>query len=309
MKEKKGKQLIGLLVCLVIGGAALFYGDRRGIFTDIGSALGNIRFSEEVFLRLVVMVFLVLAVEKALILILGLFKQKSHRSATVITITQSLLRYAAAIVILCWGLSIIGVNVSTILASVGIVALIVGFGAESLIADVITGFFMLFENQYNVGDIVEVNGFRGTVREIGIRTTQIVDTGKNIRTTSITDPGGNVKIINNSNMKDILNRSDHASRSLSDIQVPYETDLPAFEEKLPDMMKAIYEAHKDVMRSEPVYLGVQELGASGVTLRFVVEVDESDIYKVQRILNRDLLVSFREAGVEVPFPQLDLHQK
>ena len=297
MKEKKGKQLIGLLVCLVIGGAALFYGDWRGIFTDIGSALGNIRFSEEIFLRLVVMVFLVLAVEKALILILGLFKQKSHRSATVITITQSLLRYAAAIVILCWGLSIIGVNVSTILASVGIVALIVGFGAESLIADVITGFFMLFENQYNVGDIVEVGGFRGTVSDIGIRTT------------SITDPGGNVKIINNSNMKDILNRSDHASRSLSDIQVPYETDLPAFEEKLPDMMKAIYEAHKDVMRSEPVYLGVQELGASGVTLRFVVEVDESDIYKVQRILNRDLLVSFREAGVEVPFPQLDLHQK
>ena len=297
MKEKKGKQLIGLLVCLVIGGAALFYGDRRGIFTDFSSALGNIRFSEEIFLRLVVMVFLVLAVEKALILILGLFKQKSHRSATVITITQSLLRYAAAIVILCWGLSIIGVNVSTILASVGIVALIVGFCAESLIADVITGFFMLFENQYNVGDIVEVGGFRGTVSDIGIRTT------------SITDPGGNVKIINNSNMKDILNRSDHASRSLSDIQVPYETDLPAFEEKLPHMMKAIYEAHKDVMRSEPVYLGVQELGASGVTLRFVVEVDESDIYKVQRILNRDLLVSFREAGVEVPFPQLDLHQK
>ena len=297
MKEKKGKQLIGLLVCLVIGGAALFYGDRRGIFTDFSSALGNIRFSEEIFLRLVVMVFLVLAVEKALILILGLFKQKSHRSATVITITQSLLRYAAAIVILCWGLSIIGVNVSTILASVGIVALIVGFGAESLIADVITGFFMLFENQYNVGDIVEVGGFRGTVSDIGIRTT------------SITDPGGNVKIINNSNMKDILNRSDHASRSLSDIQVPYETELPAFEEKLPDMMKAIYEAHKDVMRSEPVYLGVQELGASGVTLRFVVEVDESDIYKVQRILNRDLLVTFREAGVEVPFPQLDLHQK
>lgn len=297
MKEKKGKQLIGLLVCLVIGGAALFYGERCGIFTDFGSVLGNIRFSEEVFLRLVVMVFLVLAVEKALILILGLFKQKSHRSATVITITQSLLRYAAAIVILCWGLSIIGVNVSTILASVGIVALIVGFGAESLIADVITGFFMLFENQYNVGDIVEVGGFRGTVSDIGIRTT------------SITDPGGNVKIINNSNMKDILNRSDHASRSLSDIQVPYETDLPAFEEKLPDMLKGIYEAHKDVMRSEPVYLGVQELGASGVTLRFVVEVDESDIYKVQRILNRDLLVSFREAGVEVPFPQLDLHQK
>ena len=63
------------------------------------------------------------------------------------------------------------------------------------------------------------------------------------------------------------------------------------------------------MAACPVYLGVQELGESGVTLRFVVEVEESDIYSVQRILNRDLFVSFREAGVEVPYPQLDLHQK
>ena len=297
MKEKKGKQLIGLLVCLAIGGAALGLGFGRGIFTGADSVFGNIRINTKSLLTLVVMVFLVLAAEKALVLLLGLFKRKSHRSATVITITQSLLRYAAAIIILCWGLSIIGVNIETILASVGIVALIVGFGAESLIEDVITGFFMLFENQYNVGDIVEIGGFRGTVTDIGIRTT------------SITDPGGNIKIINNSNMKDILNRSDHASRSLSDIQIPYETDLPAFEEKLPEILDRIYEEHKDVMRDKPVYLGVQELGESGVTLRFVVEVDESDIYKVQRILNRDLWVAFRQAGVEIPYKQIDLHQK
>ena len=297
MKQKKGKQLIGMLACLIIGGAALGLGISRGILNNAGGILGSIQISKKSLLTVVVMVFLVLAVEKALVLLFGLFKSSSHRSATVITITQSLLRYATAILILCWGLSIIGVNVSTILASVGVVALIVGFGAESLIEDVITGFFMLFENQYNVGDIVEVGGFRGTVSDIGIRTT------------SITDPGGNVKIINNSNMKDILNRSDNASRSLSDIQIPYETDLPAFEEKLPDILDRIYEAHKDVMHDKPVYLGVQELGESGVTLRFFVEVDESDIYKVQRVLNRELLVSFREAGVEVPYRQLDLHQK
>ena len=297
MRDKKGKQLIGLLICLVIGGAVLGLGISRGVFTDIGSAFGNIRITRRSLLVLVVMVFLVLAAEKLLVLLLGLFKRPSHRSATVITITQSLLRYAAAIIILCWGLSILGVNMTTILASVGVVALIIGFGAESLIEDVITGFFMLFENQYNVGDIVEVGGFRGTVTDIGIRTT------------CITDLGGNVKIINNSNMKDILNRSDHASRSLSDIQIPYETDLPAFEEKLPGILEAIYNDHQDTMHSAPVYLGVQELGASGITLRFVVEVDESDIYSVQRVLNRDLLVRFREAGVEVPFTQIDLHQK
>ena len=297
MKEKKGKQLIGLLLCLVIGGAALGIGISRGTFAEAGSALGNIKFDTSVLLTLVVMICFVLAVEKLLVLLLGLFKHSSHRAGTVITITQSLLRYAAAIVILCWGLSILGVNVATILASVGVIALIVGFGAESLIEDVITGFFMLFENQYNVGDIVEVGGFRGTVTDIGIRTT------------SITDLGGNVKIINNSNMKDILNRSDHTSRSLTDIQIPYETDIPAFEEQLPGILDSIYEAHGDVMNSAPVYLGVQELGASGITLRFVVEVEESNIYSVQRILNRDLLVKFREAGVEVPFTQIDLHQK
>ena len=297
MKEKKGKQLIGLLICLVIGGGALGLGFGQGIFDKAGSVFGNIEISAKSLLTLVVMVCLVLAAEKVLVLLLGLFKGKSHRTDTVITITQSLLRYAAAIVILCWGLSIIGVNVETILASVGIVALIVGFGAESLIEDVITGFFMLFENQYNVGDIVEIGGFRGTVSDIGIRTT------------SITDMGGNVKIINNSNMKDILNRSDNASRSLADVQIPYETDLPAFEEKLPEILDSIYEDHKDVMRDKPVYLGVQELGESGVTLRFVVEVEESNIYKVQRLLNRDLWVRFREAGVEVPYKQIDLHQK
>ena len=102
---------------------------------------------------------------------------------------------------------------------------------------------------------------------------------------------------------------DQTSRSLADIQIPYETDLPAFEEKLPEILQGIYVSHQDVMHTAPLYLGVQELGASGITLRFVVEVDESNIFSVQRILNRDLLVCFREAGVEVPYQQIDLHQK
>ena len=148
-----------------------------------------------------------------------------------------------------------------------------------------------------MGDIVEVNGFRGTVKEIGIRTTSIIDAGKNI------------KIINNSDMKNILNRSDNASLAVSNIDIPYETDLPAFEKKLPGLMTRIFEAHKDVFLSEPTYLGVQELAPSGVTLRFIAEVPEDKIYSGARLLNRELLVGFRALEVEVPFPQLDLHQR
>ena len=247
-------------------------------------------------LRVVAMAALVLACAWLLEMIFGALKPASHRGKTVMTLLASLTRYVAAIVILCWGLSIFGVNVNTIVASVGIVALIVGFGAESLIADVVTGFFMLFENQYNVGDIVEVNGFRGTVKEIGIRTTAIEDAGKNI------------KIVNNSDMKNILNRSNKASVAVSTIDIPYPSDLEKLEAQIPALMEEIYAKHTDTMLSAPRYLGVQSLGASGITLKFIVEIDESNIFSVPRILNHDLLLGFRKLGVECPFPQLDVHK-
>ena len=160
----------------------------------------------------------------------------------------------------------------------------------------VTGFFLLIDAQYNVGDIVEVGGFRGTVKEIGVRTTSIVD------------PGGNIKIINNSEMRSILNRSDKLSRSVSDIAIPYGTDLEALEKKIPALMEEIYAARSDVMKAAPIYLGVQELAESSVVLRFIAEVDEKDVFSGARILNHDLLLGFRRLGVECPFPQVDVHQ-
>ncbi len=237
----------------------------------------------------------VIAVESLLGLLLTLPKPKNHRILSILSILASLLKYIAFLVILCWGLAMLGVNVSTIVASVGIIALVVGFSAESLIADVVTGAFMLFENQYNVGDIVEVAGFRGTVTSIGIRTT------------CITDPGGNVKIVNNSEMKNILNRSDKLSRSISEIAIPYATDLEKLESEIPALMDKIYQTRTDVFKAPPVYLGVQELADSSVVLKFVVEVDEKDVYSGARLLNRDLLLGFRSLGVECPFPQVDVH--
>ena len=248
-------------------------------------------------LQVLAMAALVLLCARVLGFLLGRIKPKESKAKTLISLFSSLLHYVAALVILCWGLSILGVNVNAIVASVGVVALIVGFGAESLVADVVTGIFLIFENQYNVGDIVEVNGFRGVVKDIGIRTTSIMDTGENI------------KIINNSEMKNILNRSDNVSRAVSDIAIPYETDLEALEEKLPQLMEDILERRKDVMLSAPRYLGVQQLAESSVVLRFVVEVAEKDIYSGARTLNRDLWLGFRKLGVECPFPQVDVHSK
>ena len=292
---KNVKTLIGLIVCIVLLVLVGVVGKVTGIGEDFLNL--NLHFDWKSVLTAVSAVLALIIAERLISFVLGLLKPKNHRVRTGITVACSLLKYVVAIASVCVVLTAFGADVRTVVAGIGVLALIIGFGAESLIADMITGMFAIMDNQFNVGDIIEVNGFRGTVSNIGIRTT------------SLTDAGGNVLIVNNSNMKNILNRSDNASRALSEIDIPYETDLEAFEKLIPDMMNKIYEAHTDKMKTAPIYLGVSELGASGVRLKFCVEVEEANIYSVQRILNRELLVSFRKAHVEVPFPQLDVHQR
>ena len=155
--------------------------------------------------------------------------------------------------------------------------------------------FILFENEYNIGDIIEVDGFRGTVKSISIRTL------------SLEDGGGNIKIINNSDLKNIINRSNQGSRAVSDIDVSYDTDLEQLEETLNVILAEIKEKHPEVFIGDVMYAGVENLGASGITLRFVAEVNEKDIFSGRRLLNKELKVAFDKHKISVPFPQVDVH--
>lgn len=293
----KGKKYpLGILLQAAALAALLFLCKHAGIWQE-ADFKARLNLSAAALLKVLTMAAGILLLARLLRALLKALRPKSHRGMTMITLASSLIQYTAALVALCWGLSILGVNVSAIVASVGVLALIVGFGAESLIADVITGVFMLFENQCNVGDIVEVGGFRGTVQKVGIRTTCIVD------------GGGNVKIINNSEMKNILNRSDKASYAVCDIGIPYETDLEALEGQLSKLLEAIPAKYPDLIPEAPCYLGVQSLDSSSVVLRFTAAVSEEDIYAAQRKLNRELLLGLRRLGVECPFPQLDVHSR
>ena len=293
MTPEKKSRIIRMCVCAGVLAILIPVAFLTGLIRWNG--FGNVKMNLSIFVRLLIMIAGVLCLEAVLVFVLNLIKPKKHRVRTVLSVVASVLKYVAAIVIVCWGLSIIGVNVSTIVASVGIVALVVGFSAESLIADMVTGAFMVFENQYNVGDIVEVGGFRGTVSSIGLRTT------------CITDPGGNVKIVNNSAMKNILNRSDKPSRAACEIAVPYGTDFRKLESEIPGLLQRIYDEHTDVLKDVPKYLGVNQLADSGVVLKFIGEVDESNIFSGARLLNHDLLLGFKDLGVECPFPQVDVH--
>ena len=291
--QKKRNPVIRLIILAAVGGLILFVGIYTGKIKEIPLAKPDL----EAILNGLLLLVAVLIAEGVATLILNRDKPRTNRGKTLVALTKNLMRYAVILIAICIILTMLTVDIVTILAGLGIVALIIGFGAESLIADVVTGMFILIDNQYNIGDIIEVNGFRGTVTDISVRTTML------------TDVGGNVKIINNADMKYVLNRSDNNSKAVADFPIPYDTDYDALEEKLPEMLQRIYEENRNIMQAAPEYLGIDQFGDSAVNLRFVVEVAENNIYAGTRALNRALFREMRKLGIEVPFPQMDVHQK
>jgi small conductance mechanosensitive channel len=253
---------------------------------------GRITFAHIV--TLVVSLCIVWLIYTILRLLLNVLADRSERSKTVTSMLAGMLKYIAVIAAVVWGLSILGVNTTAVLAGVGILGLILGFGAQSLIEDIITGIFIIFEGQYDIGDIIILDDFRGIVRSIGVRTTVIEDAG------------GNLKIVNNSDIRNLQNRSRILSLAVCDVDVSYDTDLDKLEKMLNEELPRLH--HKDLYVTAPYYKGVETLGASGVTVRIVADVKEVNIFPAQRRLNQDVRMLLHKKGVEIPFPQVVVHQ-
>ena len=262
------------------------------LFGDVGKLADMVSFRWVTVFQLIIMIALLLVVREIANWALEKYNPTGSRAKTMKNLAVSALKYLLTLVGFFWGLSIIGVNVSTLFASVGILALIIGFGAESLIADVITGLFIIFENQYNVGDYIELDGYRGKVVNIAIRTT------------NIEDAGGNVKIFNNSDLRNVINLSSETSYSICDIPVPYEADLEKAEAILEKLCKEIAQEEPEVFRTVPVYQGVQSLDSTYVCLRIVAAVREEDRYQAARLLNRKMKIGMEKAGMGVPHEKL-----
>ena len=286
---------------IIVAVALLFLtgvlGKLLGVFEGMESYVGLIKIDSGKIVKLLFAIAIVVLLENIIFLVLRLFQNINARMRTLSTVMASMTRYVAILVGFCWCMTIIGVDVSTIFASVGIVALIIGFGAESLVADLVTGVFILFENQFNVGDIIEINGFRGVVKEIGIRTTSLEDTGKN------------VKIINNADLKNVINRSNQRSVAVSEISVAYDTDLDWLDTKMPKILEEIKKANADIFKDRVEYIGVESLADSGIILKVIADVEESDIFAGKRRLNKCIKQAFDKRNIAIPFPQMDVHMK
>lgn len=217
--------------------------------------------------------------------------RKNQRQITVARLINNMIKCVVAVITVIAVLAVWGIDTTALITGAGVLTLVVGLGMQSLISDVVAGLFIVFENEFNVGDIVTIDGFRGTVVSIGIRTTKL-------------EALGNIKIVNNSDIRGVLNQTVKPSTAKALIDMEYGQSLERAErvikEKLPDVKI-------DGVLGAISYDGVAALGASGVTLQFTAECNENDIFAVQREMNKRLKIMFDENGIGIPFNQLVVH--
>ena len=265
-------------------------------FSQLPATVASFNLNFGMVLSTLLMAGLLYLVYQLVRLVEVVIPRKTGRQETLRRMFMNALRYALVIVGIIWGLMIFGVDTGAIFASVGIVTLVVSLSAESLFADMFTGIFILVEDQYHVGDIISIDGFRGRVVSLGIRTTRIED------------DGGNVKIINNADIRNVMNLSNKVSFSICDISMSYGESIERAEAVIAEAMPKIQAKYPDIFEHGLQYAGVQSLSASSVDLRVLARVSESNIYRGRRLLNREMKIAFDEAGIEIPFPQLVVHK-
>lgn len=233
---------------------------------------------------------LLVIVTIALIVVKKLFS-KTQRGITVGGLIMNLIRWLTAIVLVLVILYQWGVDATALITGAGVITLVIGLGMQSLIADVVAGLFIVFENEFNVGDWITVDGFRGEVVSIGIRTTKLKVLG-------------NIKIINNNAIQGVLNHSTENSVAFTYIDIEYGANIPIVESIIHNHIGELKVAGA---LSEVRYDGVKTLGASGVTLQFEVDCYEQDIYAVGRAMNGAIKNMFDENDIGIPFPQIVIH--
>jgi len=190
-------------------------------------------------------------------------------------------------------LSEFGVNLGPILAGAGIAGIALGFGAQTLVRDFLSGMFMLAEDQYGVGDVIDVGDASGVVEEVRLRTTRLRDVN------------GNVWFFPNGEIRRVANKSQLWSRAVLDIAVAYGTDLDVAGRVIKEAADSVWRQALPgaTVLEEPQVLGVEELGDSAVTIRLVLKVDPGEQWAVARLTRRRIKDALEAAGLEIPLPQ------
>ncbi len=218
----------------------------------------------------------------------------NNRRMTLNHLINSIIKYVLVFIVAVIILGQFGVNVASILAAAGVVGLAVSFGAQALVKDVFTGFFIILEDQYNVGEYVSINNHLGTVAEVGIRITKL------------NGADGELYIIPNGSIVDVSNYCRNNIRVIIDQAVSYDSDIDAAEEIMKKAADEYYRLNKDDFAESPSVLGVQALMDSSVTLRLIAYTIPMRQWDVERGLRKAIKQALDEGGIKIPFPVYEI---
>ena len=216
-----------------------------------------------------------------------------QRAKTLGVLFKSIASAVIGVVTIMMLLGEFDINLGPLIAGAGIVGVAIGFGSQALVGDLLSGIFMLIEDQYGVGDVIDAGEATGTVESVGLRTTRIRD----VRGTLWHIPNGEIRRVGN--------MSQVWARAILDIDVAYDTDLDLAMETIKAVADGLWEEQLEeaTIVEEPVISGVQNFGADAVTIRLSVRTEPSEQWSTGRVLRKRIKEAFDEAGIEIPFPQ------
>lgn len=219
-------------------------------------------------------------------------KGLDKRKTTIISLIKNIIKYIIAIIVLIMILNLYGINTTSIIASLGVASLVIGLAFQDIIKDFLAGVFMIFDNQYAVGDYVKINGFTGQVISLGLKTTKIK---------SYT---GEVMCLSNSSFTEVINYSLNHSNLVIYIPISYETKI----ERVEKILENIKEQMKE---NENFYdlklLGIDSFDDSCIKYAVMIECVEMTQHGVKRELLKLIKTKFDKEGISIPYNKLDIH--
>lgn len=226
----------------------------------------------------------------------NIFHRDERKINTLVAVLKNIIKYVFYFIGIVMVLDMFNINTSSIIATAGIGGLAIGFGAQSLVKDIITGFFILFENQFSVGDYVKIDDYEGIVEELGVRVTKI-------RAFS-----GELHIIPNSNIETVTNRARGNMRALVVITVAYEEDMDKVSSVLNEVCKEIKESNENIVEG-PNLIGLSNLGEYGMDFTIVAKTEPMEQWGVEREIRKKVKEAFDRENIEIPYPKRVIHER
>jgi small conductance mechanosensitive channel len=223
--------------------------------------------------------------------------QTSERGSQRTRTLGSVLRHVASIAI--WAVALmmvlaeLGVSIGPLLAGAGIIGVALGFGAQSLVRDFLSGIFMLVEDQYGVGDVVDLGEASGVVEQV------------TLRVTVVRDVEGTVWYVPNGEIRRVGNKSQTWARTILDIEVAYDTEVEHATRVIKDVADSVWRAQAPgaTVIAEPEIWGLEQFGPNAIVLRLAVKTKPGEQWAVGREIRARLKEAFDAEGIVIPFPQ------